>query len=66
LLGALAGGLGGNAIEHQTRHAEGIQIVVRLDNGRSVAVLQPGAGGVRRGDRVRIIGDGREARVERA
>ncbi len=66
LLGALAGGLGGNAIEHQARHGEGVQIVVRLDSGRSVAVVQPAADGIRRGDRVRIIGDGRAARVERA
>jgi outer membrane lipoprotein SlyB len=60
--GALAGGAIGNRIE-QDRHGYALEITVRLDNGDVVSVLQDHDRGFDVGDRVRIIGWGRDARV---
>ncbi len=65
ILGAVGGGLAGNAIEHSATEHEGEEIVVRLDNGSSIAVVQGAGGGIRPGDRVRVLNGGRGARIER-
>lgn len=65
VVGAVGGGLAGNAIEHKANEHEGEEIVVRLDNGSSVAVVQGGSAYLRPGDRVRVLNGGRSARVER-
>jgi outer membrane lipoprotein SlyB len=65
ILGAVGGGLAGNAIEHSATEHQGEEIVVRLDNGSSIAVVQGAGGGIRPGDRVRILNGGRGARIER-
>lgn len=65
ILGAVGGGLAGNAIEHSATQHEGEEIVVRLDNGSTIAVVQGGSQNLRPGDRVQVLNGGRGARVER-
>ena len=64
VLGAVGGGIAGNAIEHKITEHDGEEVVVRLDNGSSIAVVQAGSSGVRVGDRVRVL-NGMHAHVER-
>ena len=66
ILGAVGGGLAGNAIEHDATAHDGEQIVVRLDNGATIAVVQGGSAELRPGDRVQVLNGPRGARVERA
>jgi outer membrane lipoprotein SlyB len=64
--GALLGGLAGNAIEKEATKANGIELTVRLDSGRTIAVVQEGSGAeFRPGDRVRVLSDGYATRVTR-
>lgn len=64
--GAILGGIAGNAIEREANAREGVELTVRLDNGRTLAVVQPDVGeGFRPGDRVRVLTDGRYTRVSR-
>jgi outer membrane lipoprotein SlyB len=65
VLGAVGGGIAGNAIEHRVTSHEGEEIVVRLDNGSTIAVVQGAGGDIRPGERVRVLNGGRGARVER-
>jgi outer membrane lipoprotein SlyB len=63
--GAVAGGAIGSAIQG-SQSTPGLELTVRLDSGRTVAVVQ--AGGVddfRVGDRVRVTSDGQTTRVSR-
>lgn len=66
VLGALAGGLGGNALEHGATAQSGDEIIVRLDNGRVIAVVQGGSERFEAGQRVRVLTGGKGARVEHA
>jgi outer membrane lipoprotein SlyB len=64
--GAILGGVLGNAIERDTNRRHGVEVTVRLDNGRTVAVVQEDVGeGFRPGDRVRLVSDGYTTRVTR-
>jgi len=65
ILGAVGGGLAGNAIEHGVTEHQGEEVVVRLDNGSTIAVVQGGPEDLRPGDRVRVLNGARGARVER-
>jgi outer membrane lipoprotein SlyB len=65
LVGAVGGGYAGNAIESGASEHQGEEIVVRLDNGSTIAVVQGAGGGIRSGDRVRVLNGGRGARIER-
>jgi outer membrane lipoprotein SlyB len=65
ILGAVGGGLAGNAIEHSATQHDGEEIVVRLDNGSTIAVVQGGSQNLRPGDRVQVLNGGPGARVER-
>lgn len=65
ILGAVGGGLAGNAIEHKATEQNGEELVVRLDNGSTIAVTQ-GAQGFERGQRVRVLTGAGGARVEHA
>lgn len=54
--GAIGGGLVGNAIENRATQQNGVEIVVRLDNGRTVSIVQPvGAQIFSLGQRVQVI-----------
>jgi outer membrane lipoprotein SlyB len=63
--GAVAGGIGGNALEHGLTRDNGEEVVVRLDNGALVSIVQGGQG-LRGGDRVRVLTGPSGSRVERA
>lgn len=53
--GAVVGGLVGSAIEENATRQPGLEITVRLDNGRMMAVTQAADEPFYRGDRVRVL-----------
>ncbi|PIE83181.1 MAG: hypothetical protein CSA09_03240 [Candidatus Contendobacter odensis] len=53
--GAVVGGLVGAAIEENATRNEGLEITVRLDNGRLIAVTQTADEPFYPGDRVRVM-----------
>ena len=53
--GAVVGGLVGSAIEENATRQPGLEITVRLDNGRMLAVTQAADQPFYRGDRVRVL-----------
>ena len=64
--GAIIGGLIGNAIERDATKSNGVELTVRLDDGRMLAVVQQGhPNEFRPGDRVRVLSDGYMTRVTR-
>lgn len=64
--GAILGGIAGSAVERDVTRANGIEITVRLDSGRMIAVVQEGNGPeFQPGDRVRVTSDGQHTRVSR-
>jgi outer membrane lipoprotein SlyB len=66
VLGAVAGGVAGAAAEEAITRKPGIEIIVRLDAGRTIAVVQEDTGETfARGDRVRVLESGGQARVTR-
>lgn len=63
IIGAVAGGLAGSAIEEGVTKKPGLEITVRLDNGRMIAVTQEADEAFRPGERVRILTGGGVTRV---
>ena len=64
VLGAVAGGVAGKAVEEASTRKPGVEITVRLDSGRTVAVVQEDSGeSFIRGDRVRMLESGGQARI---
>lgn len=64
VLGAVAGGVAGAAAEEALTRKPGLEITVRLDSGRTIAVVQEDTGErFTVGDRVRILESGGQARV---
>jgi outer membrane lipoprotein SlyB len=64
VLGAVAGGVAGAAAEEAITRKPGLEITVRLDSGRTIAVVQEDTGErFAVGDRVRILESGGQARV---
>ncbi|MBL8251654.1 MAG: glycine zipper 2TM domain-containing protein [Candidatus Competibacter sp.] len=53
--GAIVGGLAGSAIEENVTRQPGLEITVRLDGGRMLAVTQAADQSFRPGDRVRVL-----------
>ena len=53
--GALLGGLAGSAVEEGVTRRQGIEITVRLDNGRMLAIAQGADEPFSPGDRVKVI-----------
>jgi outer membrane lipoprotein SlyB len=65
VIGTVAGAVAGEAAA-QAGTRPGLEITVRLDEGRVIAVTQPvGKDSFKPGDRVRVVSDGRTARVTR-
>ncbi|MBI5781910.1 MAG: glycine zipper 2TM domain-containing protein [Rhodocyclales bacterium] len=65
-VGAVAGGLAGAAVEEVATRTPGVEVTVRLENGRVIAVVQEDQGeGFRLGERVRVVNDGGTTRVAR-
>lgn len=66
VLGAVVGGLVGSGIESQTTKKIAVELTVRLDSGKTVAIVQEGDGReFRAGDRVRVLSGRGETRVTR-
>lgn len=66
VIGAVAGGLAGSAIEEGATRKQAMEITVKADNGRLIAIVQEGdPREFQPGDRVRIITSGGESRVSR-
>jgi outer membrane lipoprotein SlyB len=63
VLGAVAGGVVGAAAEEAYTREDGVEITVRLENGRLISVVQGGKEQFQIGDRVRVLGSGGETRV---
>ena len=63
VVGAVAGGLAGSAIEEGVTRREGVEITVRLDGGRLLAIVQEADEAFRPGERVRVLSGGGSTRV---
>ena len=64
ILGAVGGGLVGNAIDRDASAQNGEEIVIRLDSGATIAVVQGGSRDFERGQRVRVLSGRGGSRVE--
>ena len=62
-VGAVLGGLGGAAAEEVVTRKTGVEITVKLDSGRMLAVTQAADEVFREGDRVRVLTGGGVTRV---
>ncbi|MDD5390302.1 MAG: hypothetical protein PHD37_13220 [Gallionellaceae bacterium] len=64
VIGAVIGGIGGAAAEEGVTRKAGQEITLRLDSGRTIAVVQEDTGEkFAKGDRVRLLESGGQARV---
>jgi len=63
VLGAVAGGVAGAAVEEGATRQKGLEITVKLDNGRLIAVTQAADEQFRPGERVRVLTGGGVTRV---
>jgi len=66
VIGAVGGGIAGNAIERHATAQDGQEIVIRLDSGTTIAVVQGAAQGFETGQRVRVLTGPKGSRVEPA
>ena len=55
ILGAVAGGVAGSAIEEGTTKKAGLEITIKLDSGKLIAVTQEADEQFRPGERVRVL-----------
>ncbi len=62
-LGAVLGGVGGAAAEEAVTRQDGVEITVKLDSGRMIAVTQATDEEFQAGDRVRVLTGGDTTRV---
>ncbi|WP_296754371.1 glycine zipper 2TM domain-containing protein [Thiobacillus sp.] len=62
-VGAVLGGLGGAATEEAVTRQKGVEITVKLDSGRLIAITQAADEVFRVGDRVRVLSGGGTTRV---
>ncbi len=62
-VGAVLGGLGGAAAEEAVTRQNGVEITVKLDSGRLIAITQAADEEFRVGDRVRVLSGGGATRV---
>jgi len=62
-VGAVLGGLGGAATEEAVTRKKGVEITVKLDSGRLIAITQAADEEFRVGDRVRILSSSGTTRV---
>ena len=66
ILGAVGGAMAGNAVEKQVKTKQGVEIAVKLNDGREIAIVQDDQGeGFRQGETVRVVVSGSVARVMR-
>ncbi len=63
VLGAVLGGVGGSAIQNQVSSQKGLEITVKLDSGRIIAITQGADVPFYPGDRVQILSSNGVTRV---
>lgn len=63
VLGAVAGGIAGAAAEEGLTREAGLEITVRFDDGRMIAVTQAATERFQAGDRVRVLTGGGVTRI---
>lgn len=63
VIGAVAGGVAGTAVEEGTTRQDGIEITVKLDNGRIYAIVQAADEEFKVGERIRVLRGGGVTRV---
>lgn len=63
ILGAVAGGVAGSMIEEGATGKDGLEITIKLDNGRMIAVTQEADEQFRVGERIRVLSGGGATRV---
>jgi outer membrane lipoprotein SlyB len=63
ILGAVAGGVAGSAIEREVTKKKGLEITVRLDGGELRAITQEADEDFRPSERVRLLSGGGTTRV---
>lgn len=61
--GAVIGGIAGQAIEKQTSKTNGVELTIRLDSGKVIAITQPVEETFNVGDRVKLLNNGQRTRV---
>lgn len=67
VIGALAGVGVGAAMEEGSSASRGLELIIRMDNGQVIAVIQEMSDeAFSNGQRVRVISDGRRVRVSHA
>jgi outer membrane lipoprotein SlyB len=55
VLGAVGGAVAGSAVEEAVTKKEGLEIIVKLDEGRMISVVQEADVPIQAGERVRIL-----------
>lgn len=66
VIGAVAGGLAGAAVEEGVTRSQGVEVTVRLESGRLMAIVQDDKGeNFRPGESIRVVRDGATTRVTR-
>jgi len=65
VVGAVAGGVVGQGAEQAATRQQGLEIVVRLDNGQTIAVVQAADVVYQPGERVRVLSGSGTTRVTR-
>jgi len=63
VLGTVVGSVAGRALESAATAKEGLEISVRLDSGRLIAIVQPGDDAFKPGERVRVVTGAKGSRV---
>lgn len=65
ILGAVGGAVVGSMVEEQATRAQGLELTVRLDSGRTLSIVQEvdSVDAFREGQRVRVLTQGQLARV---
>ncbi len=63
ILGAVGGAVAGHAIEESATRKPGLEITVKLDSGRMLAITQEADESFKPGDRVRVLTGGGATRV---
>ena len=63
VLGAVAGGVVGSAVEEGATRQDGLEITIKFDDGRMIAVAQGADEKFQPGDRVRVLTGGGVTRI---
>ena len=63
ILGVVVGGIAGSAVEEAVTRRDGLEIIVKLDSGNTIAITQEADENFSPGERVHVISGGGVSRV---